>query len=150
MKPSHPYRQCSRQYSLITVFQGSWQSCKIHDLPHEVLNGVELRKRFPGFQLPKDILAVLQPDGGFLMPERCIVSYVMAAQAHGAEIHGREQVLGWEPLGDGVRVTTDRGTYEADKLVITAGSWMSKVLPLVWPAPLTGLYPLLPYPDTPR
>jgi sarcosine oxidase len=111
------------------VFQGSWQSCKIHDLPHEVLNGVELRKRFPGYQLPRETMALLQPDGGYLMPERCITSYVVAAQSHGAEIHGREKVQGWEPLGDGVRVTTDRGVYEAERLVLTAGSWMAKLLP---------------------
>src|SRR5207253_8839011 len=37
--------------------------------------------------------------------------------------------LGWEPLGDGVRVTTDRGIYQAERLVMTAGSWMSKLLP---------------------
>ena len=81
------------------VFKGSLQSCKLHDLPHEVLTGAELRRRFPGYQLPAEHLALLQPEGGFLMPERCIVSYVEAAQALGAEIHGRERVLEWEPLG---------------------------------------------------
>ncbi len=113
------------------VFKGSWQSCKIHDLPHEVLDGAELRRRFPGYQLPKDTLAVWQPDGGFLMPERCIVSYVTTAQAHGAEIHGREKVLGWEPHAGGVRVTTERATYEADTLVVSAGSWVAKLLPFL-------------------
>ena len=116
------------------VFQGSWQSCKIHDLPHEVLNGAQVRQRFPGYQLPRDTLAVLQPEGGFLLPERCIVAYVMGAQASGAEIHGREQVLGWEPHAGGVRVRTEHATYEADRLVITAGAWAPHMLPF-----LTGL-----------
>ncbi|MBA3423108.1 MAG: N-methyl-L-tryptophan oxidase [Rubrobacter sp.] len=105
------------------VFKGSWESCRLHDLPHEVLTGAELKRRHPGYNLPPDHLALVQPEGGFLAPERCIVSYVMAAQAHGAEIHGHEQVLEWEPLEDGVRVRTDRGTYEADRLVVTAGAW---------------------------
>jgi sarcosine oxidase len=113
------------------VFQGSWQSCKIHDLPHEVLNGVELRQRYPGYRLPRDILAVVQPEGGFLMPERCIVAYVMGAQASGAEVHGRERVLGWEPYAGGVRVRTDRGAYEAEKLVVTAGAWAANMLPFL-------------------
>jgi sarcosine oxidase len=110
------------------VFKGSWRSCIEHNLPHEVLTGKELNQRFPGYQLPHDIMALLQPRGGFLTPERCIVAYVMAAQALGAEIHGREQVLDWQPIAGGVRVTTTRNIYEADTLVVTAGSWNSRLL----------------------
>lgn len=105
------------------VFKGSWDSCKLHDLPHEVLTGAELRRRYPGYHLPPDHAVLVQPDGGFLKPERCIVSYVTAAQAEGAEVHACEQVLAWESLGDGVRVVTSRDTYEADRLVVTAGAW---------------------------
>jgi sarcosine oxidase len=110
------------------VFKGSWESCKLHDLPHEVLTGAELQRRHPGYHLPPDHLALVQPEGGFLAPEKCIVSYVLAAQAHGAEIHARERVLEWEPLEGGVRVRTDRGLYEADKLVVTAGAWDGELL----------------------
>jgi sarcosine oxidase len=110
------------------VFKGSWDSCKLHDLPHEVLTGSELRRRYPGYRLPLEHLALVQPEGGFLTPERCIVSYVIAAQALGAELHAHEKVLEWVPLKAGVRVRTDRGAYEADKLVVTAGAWVGKLL----------------------
>ena len=110
------------------VFKGSWESCKLHDLPHEVLTGAELGRRYPGYHLPPEHLALVQPEGGFLTPERCIVSYVMAAQSLGAEIHGHERVLEWVPLEGGVRVRTDRGTYEADRLVMTAGAWNGDLL----------------------
>jgi len=110
------------------VFKGSWESCRLHDLPHEVLTGSELHRRYPGYHLPPNHLALVQPEGGFLTPEKCIVSYVMAAQARGAEIHARERALEWEPLEGGVRVRTDRGAYEADKLVVTAGAWDAELL----------------------
>jgi sarcosine oxidase len=110
------------------VFKGSWESCKLHDLPHEVLTGAELRRRYPGYHLPPQTLALVQPEGGFLTPERCIVSYVMAAQTIGAEFHAHEEVLEWTPLEGGVRVRTDRGVYEADKLVVTAGAWNGGLL----------------------
>lgn len=111
------------------VFKGSWESARLHDLPHEVLTGSELRRRYPGYHLPAQHLALVQPEGGFLAPERCIVSYVVAAQALGAEVHGHERVLEWEPLGQGgVRVTTSRDTYEADRLVVTAGAWDGELL----------------------
>jgi sarcosine oxidase len=110
------------------VFKGSLLSALEHDLPHEVLTGTELEQRFPGYRLPRETLALLQPEGGYLVPERCIVSYVTAAQALGAEVHGRERVLDWEPLGEGVRVTTDRDVYEADRMIVTAGAWNHTLL----------------------
>jgi sarcosine oxidase len=32
-------------------FGGSLESCKLHDLPHEVLDGTEVNRRFPGYRL---------------------------------------------------------------------------------------------------
>ena len=93
-----------------SVFEGSRRSCQIHGLPHEVLSGAELRRRFPGYGLPDDTQALLQPEGGFVLPERCIVSHVMAAQEMGAQVHGRERVLDWTAGGGTVRVRTDRAT----------------------------------------
>lgn len=105
------------------VFTGSLESCRLHGLDHEVLDAAEVARKFPGYRLPEAHMAVFQPDGGYVMSERCIVAHVDAALAHGAEVHGREQVVGWEPLGDGVRVTTDRGEHTADRMVVTAGAW---------------------------
>jgi sarcosine oxidase len=110
------------------VFKGSLESCKLYDLPHEVLTAAEVRQRYPGYNLPADTMALLQPKGGFLRPERCIVAHVQAAQALGAEIHGHERVLEWEPRGDGVRVRTNRGAYEAEKLIVSAGAWNGELL----------------------
>jgi len=112
------------------VFKGALRSAIEHDLPHEVFTGLELAERFPGYRLPQDIMALYQPEGGFLVPERCIVGHVFEAMKHGADIHGREGVLGWEPIGnaEGVRVFTERATYEADNLVITAGAWNQMML----------------------
>jgi len=115
------------------VFKGALRSALEHDLPHQVLTSEELTQRYPGYRLPRELMALFQPDGGFLLPERCIVSYVEAAHAEGAEIHGREAVLDWQPITDGVRVVTDRGTYEADRLVITAGAWTASLLPILGP-----------------
>jgi len=56
---------------------------------------------------------------------------VMAAQALGAEVHGCERVEGWHPEGGGVRLRTERGTYRADRLVITAGAWAAKSVPIL-------------------
>jgi sarcosine oxidase len=106
-------------------------SARLHDLPHEVLTGDEVNARYPGYRLPSSHRAVFQARGGLIASERAIVAHVRAAQAQGAEIHAREAVLGWEakPDGDGVVVTTDRGRYEAARLVLTAGAWISDLEP---------------------
>ena len=113
------------------VFNGSFQSCVEHDLPHELLSGKELAQRFPGYCLPHDHMALLQPQGGFLVPERCTVAFVEAAHALGATVQAREKILRWQPLGDGVQVITERAQYEADRLIITAGAWNSQLLPIL-------------------
>lgn len=110
------------------VFQGSKTSCEEHGLPHEILTGAEVNRRFPGYRLPEDTMAVFQTDGGFLLPERCIVAHVEAAQEEGAEIHGCEPVLDWTSDGRGITVKTAKSTYTADRLVITAGAWIGKVV----------------------
>jgi sarcosine oxidase len=113
------------------VFEGSLRSCREHDLPHEVLSATELARRHPAWRLPPETMAVFQPDGGFLLPERCVVAFVRAALTAGARVHAREQVVGWEPTTDGVRVVTTRTTYAADRLVITAGAWNTHLLPFL-------------------
>jgi len=109
------------------TYAGSRASCEMHDLEHQVLTSADLTSQFPAYQLPDDYRAVYQPEGGFVLPERCIVSHVNLAQQQGAEVHGCEQAISWEATGDGVRVKTDHGEYSAQRLVITAGAWASQL-----------------------
>jgi sarcosine oxidase len=127
---------------------GSLRSCEIHDIPHELMDAASVRRKFPGYRLPADMVAVYQPDGGFVLSERSIVAHVTAAQALGAEVRGRERVLEWNADGGGVRVRTERDTYRARRLVVTAGPWAGAAVPalarlavperqaLIWTQPL--------------
>lgn len=111
------------------VFQGSFRSCLEHNIPHEVLDHNDLAERFPGYRLPEGHYALFQAEGGFLLSERCIVDHVLVAQAHGAEVRARERVLDWQATTAGVTVRTERGSYQAGSLVITAGPWASSLIP---------------------
>ncbi len=113
------------------VFEGSLESCLLHDIPHRVLNHAQINEQFPGYQLPPGHMGLLQEDGGFVLSERSIVAYANAAMSAGAEIHAREVVTGWEPDQGGVRVFTDRSEYTAERLVITAGAWTSGMIPIL-------------------
>ncbi|MDB5377000.1 MAG: soxA [Rubritepida sp.] len=115
------------------LFDGALTSARLHDLPHDVLTGDEVNARFPGYRLPSATRAVFQPEGGFVASERAIVAHCRVAQEAGAELRARERVLGWEahPGGEGVVVTTDKGRYEAARLVLTAGAWMADLAPIL-------------------
>jgi sarcosine oxidase len=112
-----------------SIFQGALKSSELHGLPHEVMDGAELHHRFPGYGLPRTMQCLYQPDGGFLLPERCNVAHVAQALARGAEVHYREPVLEWGMTAGHAWVRTDRARYEAGRLVICAGPWASKLVP---------------------
>jgi len=109
--------------------KGSLRSCEKHGLEHELLDAPSMARRFPGYRLASDMVAVYQPQGGFVMSERCVAAYVTAALDRGAEIHGRERVTGWEARSGRVHVTSDRSEYEARRLVLCAGPWTARLLP---------------------
>lgn len=110
-------------------FEDTLRSCVEQDVPHEVLTSAELASRFPGYRLPEEMMAVVQPDGGFLVPERCVAGYAAAARELGADVREGEAMLEWAPTSYGVRVRTAWGEYEAGSLVVTAGAWAAQVLP---------------------
>ena len=110
--------------------QGSLQSCAVHGLPYERFDAAALHRRFPGYHLNSDMVAVYQPDAGFVLSERSIIAHVVVAQALGAEIRAREAVKHWRANKNGsVSVTTSRKTYHARKMIVTAGPWTRKLIP---------------------
>jgi sarcosine oxidase len=113
------------------IVSGSARSCAEPGLPHDVLDAALLRRRFPGYRLAPDMLAVYQPQGGFLMSERCVVAHLSAALARGAEIHARERVTAWEPIDNDtrIRVSTASAVYRTRSLVLTAGPWTAALVP---------------------
>jgi sarcosine oxidase len=109
------------------IFEGSLRSCEEHGLAHEALSAAELAQRYPAYRLPSDTDCLLQPEGGFLLPERCIVAHVAQATARGAVVRTHERVREWGPTRDGIQVSTKQATYEADHLVLCAGAWSEAV-----------------------
>jgi sarcosine oxidase len=112
------------------TFRGALHAAELHDLPHEVLDAAELRHRYPAYAgFDPTMRVVFQPDGGFLLAERTILAHVNGALAAGADLRFHEPARGWEATGDGVRVTTAHGRYEANRLVICAGPWARQLVP---------------------
>ena len=113
------------------MFRGALEAARLHDIPHEVLSGDELRRRHPGYAaISDDIHVVWQPDGGFLLAERSVRAHLDAAAKAGADLRFSQRATSWEPTSaGGVRVTTEEGVHEADRLVVCAGAWARTLLP---------------------
>ena len=88
----------------------------------------ELRRAYPAFLFPGGYEFVEEAAAGFLYVEDCVRAQVEAAVAFGAEVRAEEPVRSWQVAGNGVEVTTDRATYHAARLVVTAGAWATKLL----------------------
>lgn len=99
-----------------------------YSIPVNQLSEEECQEKYPQFKLPSHFERLEEPNAGFLTPERCILLLVQQALFNGATIKTQEKVAHWKQKGDGVTVTTNRDTYQAKKLVITAGAWANKLV----------------------
>jgi sarcosine oxidase len=111
------------------LVSGSLASARTHALAHELLDNAELRRRYPIFNIGRDWVGVADAQAGWLAPERAVETHLRLAERHGATLHFSEPIERWERDGEGVRVTSARGSYRAQRLVIAAGSWLPRLLP---------------------
>lgn len=108
---------------------GSLLAAQAWDLPHEVLDAAQVRRRFPTLAPEPDEVALVEEQAGFVRPEQTVLAHLELAAARGAELHYDEPVLRWaEARGGGVVVTTAAGSYTADHLVVCPGPWAPQLL----------------------
>ncbi|MET7851969.1 N-methyl-L-tryptophan oxidase [Streptomyces avermitilis] len=107
---------------------GSLRSATQWDLPHEMLDAREIRRRFPTLDPNDDEVALYEKKAGLVRPENMVAAHLQLATRQGAELHFEEPMTRWEPYRDGVRVHTAENTYTAGQLVICPGAWAPQLL----------------------
>ena len=112
---------------------GVRESANRYNLPLETLDTEGVLAKYPQFNLPTDFEKLLEPDAGFITPERAILLYVQEALRLGATIRAHEKTLNWVEKDGFITVKTDKGTYSCKKLIITAGAWAGKWMPQLVP-----------------
>lgn len=140
------------------VVSGSLRSAREHGLPHEVLDAAEIRRRYPPLQPAPDEVALFEGKAGYVRPEMSVAAHLKQALVLGADLRFEEPATGWaaSPSGEGVTVTTARGTYQAARLAVSPGPWAPDILAdlgvpleverqvLYWFAPVGGIEPYRP------
>ncbi len=97
-------------------------------ISHEEFSAREVMERFPQFRLDDRVRAVYQEDAGLVDAGRANATHVALARARGATILENTPLRSVRPVGDGVEVTTDKGTFSGRRLIVAAGAWTNEVL----------------------
>jgi sarcosine oxidase len=138
------------------LVSGSVASADEHDLPYELLDVGEIRRRFPTYAPGPNTVALYEERAGFVRPEETVKAHLDLARSSGADLRFEEPVLSWEATDGGVRVETPESVYEAERLVISPGAWAPRLLAslgiplevtrqvMFWFEPTNGLEPFLP------
>jgi sarcosine oxidase len=105
------------------IVAGTLASYRNHDIAHEVFGAAAARRRFPWITFEDDEVVVFEPGAGRLHPELSIRAHLAIAAWAGAHVESDNAMTGWEAGPNGVTVTTLRGTYTCDRLVLTLGPW---------------------------
>eukprot|EP00210_Caulerpa_lentillifera_P002285 g2195.t1 len=97
---------------------------------YEFFNAKELQEIYPGFEIHDDgVVALLDPQGGFLDSDLIVQTHVDLTRRMNGVISEGERVQNWAPDGSGVRIETTKGVYYAQKLILSAGPWITKTFP---------------------
>ncbi|RSM71904.1 N-methyl-L-tryptophan oxidase [Amycolatopsis sp. WAC 01375] len=107
---------------------GSLASARKWELPHELLDAAEIRRRFPTMRPADHEIALYEENAGFVVPEGSVAAHLQLAARAGAELHHEEKVLSWRQTSTGVRVGTSQNFYTAEQLVICPGAWAPELL----------------------
>ncbi|MFJ4221179.1 N-methyl-L-tryptophan oxidase [Curtobacterium luteum] len=114
--------------------RGVLASVTENDLPHEVLNGLEARGRFPETVMADDEIAVLDERSGVLRAEVSVSAAARSATDRGATLRIGDPVVALERGSDGVAVVTAGGSREVfDRVVVAAGAWSNRIAGLDLP-----------------
>ncbi|SOC41484.1 N-methyl-L-tryptophan oxidase [Ureibacillus acetophenoni] len=116
------------------------EAAKVHSLTVDLLEGEGLNERWPGITVPDNFNAIYEPNSGVLFSENCIRAYRELAEANGAQVLTNTAVEDFEVTEDLVTIHTAKGSYTAEKLIVSMGAWNSKLL-----SKLGVTIPLQPY-----
>ena len=111
------------------LVQGVRESATKYRIRVDEVSGAEAKKQFPQFAIPEEYDILFEPDAGFLLPAKCISLFTEEAKKLGADIRINQKVKSWEEEGNKIIVKTENEEFTCSKLVITAGPWVSKIIP---------------------
>lgn len=101
------------------------------DVPHKLMTSQAIACEYPQFNLIGDEEGYFEFDAGYIKPEACIEAQKIVALKNGAQIMADEKVIKVIPPMShrtGFLIATSKDVYSAEKVVLTAGPWISRFI----------------------
>ncbi|HYS40641.1 MAG TPA: N-methyl-L-tryptophan oxidase [Pseudonocardiaceae bacterium] len=96
--------------------------------PYEILDGAQLRSRWPQWTVGDDVIGLYQEEGGILDIRKANAAHVALARDHGVSFLMDSPVRRIVSHDDHVEVHTDHEVFRGASLTVCVGSWTSTVL----------------------
>lgn len=109
----------------ISDYANSLQAC---DVPFELLDAVEIMKRWPAFQLTKDIQGLYQSESGLVDAAKSNTAHQRMAREYGATLRESVTISAIHPQEGEIEIITADAAYRCRKLIIAAGAWSNQAL----------------------
>jgi sarcosine oxidase len=104
-------------------------SLTVEGVPFELLDGAEVRRRWPQWRVGDELRAMWQREGGLADPFRGNAAHRRLAQANGATLRDRSHVTSIRDAGGGdLEVMTPDATYRTARVVLAADAWTNELL----------------------
>ncbi|MDQ2973228.1 MAG: N-methyl-L-tryptophan oxidase [bacterium] len=116
------------QHGINDFLKQTISSAKQYGIKHDELSTEQIQARFPQFSLVGNEDGYFEQEAGFLRPEKCVLAQLELAKKYGATINTGETVTSFEDDGNSVVVKTNKTSYTAAKLIITAGPWVNELV----------------------
>ena len=111
------------------IISGTKRSAGEHGLRLETPSRRQVEDRYPTLRLAANEVALFEPDGGVLDPERAVRAHLQVAQRAGAELRFQVSMRGWESTGTGVTIDLSNGDRVLAKtLILSLGPWFKETM----------------------
>jgi len=111
------------------IIPGTKRSAAEHELRLEMLSRRQVHERYPTLQLLPDEVALFEPDGGVLDPERAVGAHLKMARESGADLRFQTAMRRWEASEEGTTIVLEDGSrISARTFVLSLGPWFKETL----------------------
>ncbi len=97
------------------------ENARVNGVHVDVLAGPAVHRRFPGLG-PEVVGTLFAPSGGMVNPYGLVIALAENACINGAQFELNTKVTGIEPVPDGWRVMTTKGTHDGKLVLNCAGT----------------------------
>ncbi|KAJ5151749.1 hypothetical protein N7492_010044 [Penicillium capsulatum] len=108
-------------------------SLDAENVPYEVLDAQEVKRRWPQFDIPDSTSTVFTADSAVAHAAKTVSTLQSLAHSHGATLKDNTPVDRVTPLtsngqSSGVIIDTPKGRFQAAKVILATDAWINKLL----------------------